>query len=272
MTINEWAEREIEIACKQENPNWDGKSNSWAYKKGKWEILMRLINGDAYKVFDELLEEGVKVDHIITDPPYNISKDNNFGTMERPRTGIDFGEWDNGNFDLYSWIPKYSKLLKNNGSMIIFCSYLYLSHIIDTLNSEESGMKVKDVIIWQKSNPMPRNINRRYVQDMEFAVWAVKKKAKWVFNKPENKPYLRALFTTSTVSGSEKLGHPTQKSLKLMEELVSIHSNPNQLILDPFMGSGTTGVAALNLGRDFIGIEYEKKYFEMASNRINGGK
>ena len=72
---------------------------------------MRLINGDAYKVFDELLEEGVKVDHIITDPPYNISKENNFGTMEHPRTGVDFGEWDKGNFDLYSWIPKYSKLL-----------------------------------------------------------------------------------------------------------------------------------------------------------------
>ena len=115
---------------------------------------------------------------------------------------------------------------------------------------------------------MPRNIERRYVQDMEFAIWAVKKKAKWVFHKPENKPYLRGFFSTSLVSGSEKLGHPTQKSLKLMEELIAIHTNQGEIILDPFMGSGSTGDAALRLNRKFIGIELEEEFYKMAKKRL----
>lgn len=233
---------------------------------------LTIYNANAYLKIKELLDSGIKVDHIITDPPYNISKDNNFNTMKHPRKGVDFGQWDRGEFDLYSWVAEYAQLLNPNGSMIIFCSYRFISHIIDALESEKAGMVVKDVLVWQKSNPMPRNINRRYVQDMEFAIWAVKKNAKWVFNKPEDKPYLRAMFTTSLVSGSEKLGHPTQKSLKLMEEIVSIHTNPGDLILDPFMGSGSTGEAAIRLGRKFIGIEYEKEFYEMARKRLEKGK
>lgn len=229
---------------------------------------MELFNSDAYKKVFDLIKEGVTVNHIITDPPYNISKDNNFTTMKKPRTGVDFGNWDRGKFDLYSWIPKYSNILEKNGSMVIFCSYRYISHIIDTLESNDSGMVVKDVLIWQKSNPMPRNIKRRYVQDMEFAIWAVKKNSKWVFNKPDDKPYLRALFNTSLVSGGERLGHPTQKSLKLMEDIISIHTNPNDVILDPFMGSGATGEAAIRLGRKFTGIEFETEYYEMAKKRL----
>ena len=229
---------------------------------------LKLYNADSYKLVYELQEQGIKVDHIITDPPYNISKDNYFTTMKKPRAGVDFGNWDRGDFDLYSWILEYSKLLNENGSMIIFCSYRFISHIIDALESEEVGMKVKDVLVWQKSNPMPRNINRRYVQDMEFAIWAVKKNAKWIFNKSKEKPYLRSLFFSAVVSGSEKLGHPTQKSLTIMKEIISIHSNENQIILDPFMGSGTTGEAALLLGRKFIGIEKEKKYFEICKRRL----
>ena len=78
-------------------------------------------------------------------------------------------------------------------------------------------MEVKDIIVWKKTNPMPRNIERRYVQDMEFAIWAVKKGSKWTFNKDKNKPYMRSLFETPTVAGAEKVPHPTQKSLKLMQ-------------------------------------------------------
>ncbi len=230
--------------------------------------LVNIHNKNAYEYIKELQNEKVIVNHIITDPPYNISRDNNFSTMRNPRAGVDFGMWDRGGFDLYSWIPEYAKLLDSNGSFIIFCSYRYISHIIDVLEKPETDMVVKDVLVWQKSNPMPRNINRRYVQDMEFAVWAVKKKAKWVFNKPDDKPYLRAFFTTSVVSGKEKLGHPTQKSLMLMEDIIKIHTNPGDLVLDPFMGSGSTGEAALKNGRKFLGIEYERKYFDMARKRL----
>ncbi|QQD84763.1 DNA (cytosine-5-)-methyltransferase [Jeotgalicoccus sp. ATCC 8456] len=226
-----------------------------------------LHNNDAYNLIEELVNSEIMVNHIITDPPYNISKPNNFSTLKTAkRKGVDFGEWDK-NFDLYLWINQYSKILDKNGSFIIFCSYRSISYIIDAL--EESGLVVKDVLKWVKSNPMPRNINRRYVQDTEYAVWAVMKDAKWIFNKPYDKSYLRAEFRTSTVSGKERTSHPTQKSLRLMEEIISIHTNENDTILDPFMGSGTTGVASLKNNRKFIGNEIDKDYFDIASNRMN---
>ena len=133
---------------------------------------------------------------------------------------------------------------------------------------ESNNLIVKDVIRWNKTNPMPRNIHRRYVQDTEFAIWAVKKNAKWVFNKPKDVPYLRTGFDFPVVSGKEKTDHPTQKSLQLMKEIVRIHTKENQLIMDPFMGSGTTGVAALELNRKFIGIEINQDYFEIAKKRF----
>lgn len=230
---------------------------------------MTLFHDDAYRIIDTFLANGLKVNHIITDPPYNISQDNNFSTMKKPRAGVDFGQWDRGEFDLYSWIPKYCNLLHKDGSIILFCSYRYISYIVDTLENPNCGMVVKDIIIWQKSNPMPRNTQRRYVQDMEFAVWAVRKNAKWVFNKPAGEPYLRSLYTTPIVSGKEKLGHPTQKNLKLMQALLQVHTNPNDVIMDPFMGSGSTGAAALSLGRNFIGVEKELSFFEMAEKRLS---
>lgn len=229
---------------------------------------MKIYNNDAYILIDKLIGDNVKVDHIITDPPYNISVSNNFSTMANAnRKGIDFGEWDK-NFDLYSWIPKYDKILSAGGTFIIFTSFRYISFVIEALEST-GDIVVKDVIKWIKSNPMPRNINRRYVVDTEYAVWAVKKGKKWVFNKPDNVPYKRAEFRTPTVSGKERTSHPTQKSLELMKDLVSIHTNEKEIILDPFMGSGTTGVASLELNRDFIGVEIDKEYFEIAKNRLS---
>lgn len=221
---------------------------------------------NSYTLIKEFIKKGIKVNHIITDPPYNISKDNNFDTLRNPRKGVDFGEWDKY-FDLYSWISDYSKILDTNGSFIIFCSYRFISHIIDSL--EKCDLVVKDIIMWKKSNPMPRNIERRYVQDTEFAVWAVNKKAKWVFNKPKNVSYLRSVYETPTVSGKERTFHPTQKSLALMEKIVQVHTNKDDIILDPFMGSGTTGVASLKNNRKFIGVEIEPEFFEICKVRLN---
>lgn len=221
---------------------------------------------DSFFHIKELKKEKLIVNHIITDPPYNISKENNFSTLNSPRKGVFFGKWDK-DFNLTSWIKDYVKILDKNGSIIIFCSYLYLSYIINELKL--CNIDVKDIIIWKKKNPMPRNVDRRYVQDMEFAIWGVKKGAKWVFNKPNNKPYLRSIYKTSTVSGNERTKHPTQKSLKLMEDLIKVHTNIGDVILDPFMGSGTTGVACIKNKRSFIGIENNEEYYQIALERIN---
>lgn len=225
-------------------------------------MSFNVFNADAYnkvKEFDDLV-----VDHIVTDPPYNIAQDNNFQTL-KGRAGIDFGDWDK-NFDLTSWIKPYTKVLKKGGSFIVFCSYKYISDIVRAM--EHSDLVVKDVLVWQKSNPMPRNVERRYVQDLEFAVWAVKKGEKWVFKKPKETPYLRGVYQFPICSGKERTLHPTQKPVSLMKSILKTHTREGDVVLDCFMGSGSTGVACLEIGRSFVGIEKDEKYFKIAEKRL----
>lgn len=215
-----------------------------------------LMKGDCLERMKEIPDGSV--DMVLTDPPYNIARANNFHTMNR--AGIDFGEWDKG-ADILTYIKDVSRVLSRNGSFVVFNAWRNLGTIADF--AENCGFEAKDLLRLEKSNPMPRNRDRRYITDYEFAIWFTKKGAKWVFNRQDEK-YQRPKFVHSVDKGF----HPTQKSLKLMEEIIKIHTNENQLVLDCFMGSGTTGVACRNLNRKFIGIEREDRYFDIAKERI----
>lgn len=226
---------------------------------------MKLINDNNLDVFSDIQDNSI--DLILTDPPYNISKDNNFSTMKSAnRQGIDFGEWDK-NADLLTWIDELPRIMKKGSSIIIFNSWRNLNDIAERL--EHNGFIIKDIIRWEKTNPMPRNRDRRYIVDYEFAIWAVEKHDKWVFNR-QSETYDRPEIKVPIASKSEKKfgTHPTQKPVRLMEDLILRHSNEYDLILDPFMGSGSTGIACINTDRDFIGIELDENYFNIAKNRI----
>ncbi|MDC0600089.1 site-specific DNA-methyltransferase [Flavobacteriales bacterium] len=203
--------------------------------------------------------ESGSVDMVLTDPPYNIARDNNFNTMGR--AGIDFGEWDKG-ADLFSYIDDCFRVLDKNGSFVVFNDWANLGDI--SRYAENLGFVVKDMLRLEKTNPMPRNRDRRYITDYECAIWFTMPKAKWIFNRQDEK-YQRPKFVHSIDKGL----HPTQKSLSLMTEILKIHTNENQVVLDPFMGSGTTGVACKNLSRKFIGIELGEGYFKIAQDRIS---
>ena len=193
-------------------------------EKSKFNIF----HGDCRAIMRSLHQQGQVFNHIITDPPYAISQKNSFHTMKKAITGIDFGDWDWG-FDVTGWLDLAYPLLAKDGSMVIFCSYRYISQIIEKI--ENLGGLVKDIMVWQKSNPMPRNVNRRYVQDMEFVIWAVKSKtSKWTFNKPSDTPYQRGFFQMSILMGKERTKHPTQKPVALMKKIIQIHSKENDII------------------------------------------
>ena len=205
------------------------------------------------------------VDFILTDIPYLISKENNIKTMadRKGRNGLDFGSWDYS-FDissLSSLVPK----LKKDGSLLAFHSFEQYSQLQDVLGPD---MIFKDKIIWEKTNPMPRNRDRRYISNIEIASWYVKPKSKWIFNR-QNSNYDGSVYRFPSESGGGfKRYHPCQKNLKLIETLILRHTNEGDTVFDPFMGSGTVGVACKNTNRHFVGIELDEKYFEIAKERL----
>ena len=191
-----------------------------------------------------------------------MSRKNNFRTL-KGRNGIDFGEWDKG-FDLTGWIPAAVNCLRIGGSIIIFNAWRNMDEIATAL--EACGCNVKEMIQWQKSNPMPRNRDRLYVTACEFAIWAVKGKG-WTFNR-QRSTYENTIFQYPIVSAKNRI-HTTQKPVELMRDLIMIHSNEGDIVLDPFIGSGTTAVAALETGRRYIGYEIDVAYYTAALNRIS---
>ena len=152
--------------------------------------------------------------------------------------------------------------------MIIFMAAIKVETTIAL--AEKHGFYYKTTGIWHKLNPMPRNMNLHFVNSTETWLYFIYKKKTGTFN---NKGMLLHDFieTAVTPAGERKYGkHPTQKPEALMEHFISVLSNEGECVLDPFMGSGTTGVVAKRKNRNFIGIELDKHYFAMAEQRIQG--
>ena len=126
---------------------------------------------------------------------------------------------------------------------------------------------IKRCLVLNKTNPAPFNRDRMFVNDVELALWGIynskNKPTNWIFNRKNN---VEKCVMNTTTQSSEL--HPTMKDIKIIMKLVDLLTNKNNLVLDCFMGSGTTGLACKMLNRDFIGIELDKKYFNIAKNRI----
>lgn len=206
------------------------------------------------------------IDLLLTDPPYNVSRPNNFKTMgSAARIGMDFGEWDK-NFDTVRYISELPRILRDNANVVIFNSWENLSEIKKAC--EENNITIKRCLVLNKSNPAPFNRDRMFVNDVEFALWGVynskNKPTKWTFNRQN--PVEKCVINTTVQSS--KL-HPTMKDIKVITYLIEVLSNEGDTVLDPFIGSGTTAVAALKTNRNCIGFEIDENYFNIAQDRIN---
>ena len=228
------------------------------------EMLNKVICGDCLEVMKDIPDKSV--DMILTDPPYNVSRPNNFKTMGSAcRQGMDFGEWDK-EFNLIDYIKELPRVLKENSNVIIFNAWENLQEIKQSC--KENNIIIKRCLVLNKSNPAPFNRDRMFVNDVEFALWGVynskNKPTAWTFNR--EKPLEKCVINTTVQSS--KL-HPTMKDIKVIEYLVKLLSNENDLVLDPFAGSGTTGVACKNLNRNYILIEKEPEYIDIINKRLN---
>ena len=229
----------------------------------------KIQNMDCNKGMDNMIKNQQKVDLIIADPPYVISKESQFHTMKdrkNARTGTNFGAWDT-EFDNKPWIRRAFKVLNEGGSLVVFNDFKKITTIIEY--ASKVGFEYKDVLVWKKTNPMPRNRDRRYVPSLEMMIWFVKPDKKWTFNR-KKETYESGVFEYASESGGGfKRIHPTQKPVKLIEALIEIHSDEGDLVLDPFMGSSTTAIASINVNRRFIGFELDEEYFNKSIIRIN---
>lgn len=214
------------------------------------------------------------VDLILTDPPYNLGnfmkdRDTNLKKMRDNFFGA--AGWDDLSFEdweksMDGFFEESARVLKKGGAMVVFMSIIKVETLISI--AERHKLYYKTTGIWHKTNPMPRNMNLHFVNSTEAWVYFTYGKKTGTFNN-DGKMLHDFIETGVAANGERKYGkHPTQKPVALMEFFVQVLSNEGDMVLDPFMGSGSTGVAAKKKNRNFTGVELNETYFKMATRRI----
>ena len=230
-----------------------------------------LIFGDC---IEELLKlETNSVDLVLIDPPYLISRESNFKNYSDStsdelvnkygKLSIDFGEWDKKELDWDNLFKEYYRILKNGGTIIVFYDIWKSSEIKES--AEKYKFKQPRVGLWIKNNPVPINSKINYLSNSTEYFFTFTKKSKPTFNSS----YDNALYQYPICHGKERYQHPTQKPLELIKDLIKKHSNPGDVVLDSFAGTGTTAHACILLDRKFIMIEKEEEYFNIIKDRLN---
>ena len=219
----------------------------------------QIYNEDCFKIMDQMIKNGDKVDCIITDPPYELNISGGGGFLKERKIikekHIDF--ISNG-FDYEKCFSNMLKLCEIP-NFLIFCSN---NQVSKTMIFFEKLNIPTTLLVWNKTNPIPMSYNK-YVSDLEFIVYIHGKGA--TFNN--NVDYNLKLKVKKYSSPSKKdRVHPTQKPVSLLNDFIRLHTKENDIIFDPFMGSGSTGVASLNNNRRFIGCEIDKIFFDKAKN------
>ena len=239
----------------------------------------KLVLGDSFKEIKSI--EPKSVDMIFADPPYFLS-DNGITCSSGKMVSVNKGEWDKAKSikEKHSfnrkWIKLCYKVLKDNGTIWISGTMHNIYSIGMAL--EEEGFKIINNITWKKLNPPPNISCRAFVHSTETILWAKKdiKKTKHKFNyatmkELNNGKQMKDVWESSLTKPSEKKygKHPTQKPIAILEKIILASTDENDLILDPFNGSGTTGIVASKLKRRYIGIDKEKEYLDLTIRRFD---
>ncbi len=209
-----------------------------------------IFHGDCLKIMKQFSDKSF--DLCLTDPPYGISqKSGGFRGKE-----LDFGKWDKfTKKQLKNLLRQIIRVIR--GTIFMFCSAEQLSFLLTELKKKDFLTRQ---LIWYKPTAFSMNADKMYMWATENIIWAKKRKAKF------NPRLKRNLFVCN--SESNQRWHKTQKPIKLIKEFILDATDENDTILDPFMGSGTTLVAARQLGRKAVGIEINQKYCEIAKQRL----
>ena len=242
-----------------------------------------IVQGDSLKLLKQIPDKSV--DLVFADPPYNLQlKD----TLYRPdQTTVEAvtNDWDK--FDTYQaydnfcivWLKECKRILKDGGALWVIGSYHNILRLGTSI--QDLGYWILNDIIWHKTNPMPNFRGTRFTNAHETLLWCTtSRKAKYTFNYQNLKELnegkqMRSDWHIPICAGKERLresnnqrSHPTQKPEALLYRILLASSQKGDIILDPFLGSGTTAVVAKKLQRNFIGFEQDKKYIKLAKKRL----
>ena len=218
--------------------------------------MNKLIQGDCVELMKNIPDKSI--DLIVTDPPYLIKYKTNY----RKDKNHDFCSeiLNDDNYDLISnYIKQCYRILKDDTAMYMFCNCDRVDFFKQQL--EKAGFKIKNMIIWVKNNWTAGDLKAQFGKQYEI-IFLVNKGRKYF-----NGSRITDVWNFDRVAGKNQL-HQNQKPIDLLEQCILKHSNENDIVFDGFMGSGSTGVAAMNLGRNFIGIELDENYFNIAKERI----
>ncbi|WP_099827807.1 site-specific DNA-methyltransferase [Oceaniglobus indicus] len=246
--------------------------------------LNQILSGDCVERMNALPEGSI--DLIFADPPYNLQLKGDLCRPDNSRVDAVDDAWDQfASFQTYdtftnAWLKAARRLLKPNGAIWVIGSYHNIFRVGAAL--QNAGYWILNDVVWRKSNPMPNFRGKRLTNAHETLIWASRDEgSKYTFNYEALKQLnegtqMRSDWVLPICTGHERLkddagdkAHPTQKPQSLLHRVILGTTNPGDVVLDPFFGTGTTGAVAKMLGRDFIGIEREQAYRDAAEKRLN---
>lgn len=244
--------------------------------------LGQILRGDCIEEMRKL--PSGSIDMIFADPPYNLQLGGDLFRPEGGRVDAVDNDWDK--FDTFAaydrftreWMTEAQRILKPDGSMWVIGSYHNIFRVGATL--QDLGFWILNDIVWRKANPMPNFRGTRFTNAHETLIWASRdEKSKYTFNYRAMKTLndelqMRSDWVIPICGGQERLkrggvkAHPTQKPEALLYRILLACTNPGDVVLDPFFGTGTTGAVAKRLGREWIGCERDDTYIDVAEERI----
>ena len=246
--------------------------------------LDQILAGDCIGIMNSLPEGSV--DLIFADPPYNLQLRGDLHRPDNSRVDAVDDDWDRfasfADYDAFTraWLAAARRVLKPNGALWVIGSYHNIFRVGAELQNQ--GYWILNDVIWRKSNPMPNFRGKRLTNAHETLIWASKSEgSKYTFNYEALKSLnegiqMRSDWVLPICNGGERLknedgdkAHPTQKPESLLHRVLVGTTNPGDVVLDPFFGTGTTGAVAKMLGRHFIGIEREDAYRDAAASRLS---
>jgi modification methylase len=246
-------------------------------------LYNKILVGDCLAELQKI--PSASVDLVFADPPYNLQLSGHLTRPDQSKVDAVDDYWDKfasfSHYDRFTtaWLIECRRVLKPDGALWVIGSYHNIFRVGSLL--QDLGFWILNDVVWRKTNPMPNFRGRRFTNAHETLIWAAKDaKSKFTFHYEAMKIFnddlqMRSDWTLPLCTGAERLKnakgnklHPTQKPEALLHRVLLSTSNAGDVVLDPFFGTGTTGVAAKRLGRIFIGIEREENYAEAAHARI----